>query len=179
MKESMNVKDLKNSNILVALFVDDLSGLAAIEETFYSISKQTHPVDLLVLHPNFSDEQLTILKGALDNPKIILRTQNQEGVIEEEIIDSDGKINYFLSISESDSFPKIFNEIFNVALENEYEFMSVVEPNDVIGLNWYTQAITYAEENKNISIFFPIIRNTINGIFNSLIKSLHFGSNWL
>jgi hypothetical protein len=47
----MNLKDLKNSNILVAIYIDDLSNLITLEETFYSVSKQTCNVDLLVLHP--------------------------------------------------------------------------------------------------------------------------------
>jgi len=171
MKESMNLKDLKNSNVLVAIFIDDLSNLITLEETFYSVSKQTHNVDLLVLHSNtFSDEQINSLKSALDKPKLILRKQNAEGKLEEQVLETDGKINYFLTPSNSDSFPKIFNEGFNVASENEYEFFSVIEPNDVVGLNWYTQANIYAKENENVSMFFPIIRNTVNGVFNGLLN---------
>ena len=171
MKESMNLKALKNSNILVAIFVDDLSNLATLEETFYSVSKQTHGVDLLVMYPeNFTEEQVGTLQKSLSSPKLIMRKQNAEGVLEEEFLETDGKIHYFIMHSKSDNFPKIFNEAFNIASENEYEYFSIIEPNDVIGLNWYTQANSYASENKDVSIFFPIIRNTINGTFNSLLN---------
>ena len=170
----MNLKDLKNSNVLVAIYVDDLSNLTTLEETFYSISKQTHPIDLLVLCPEELTDTLNpnyqLLKTALDNPKITLRKQNEKGELEEEIITTDGKVNYFLLPSASDTFSKVFNEGFNAAFENEYEFYSIIEPNDVVGLNWYTHANLYAKENENISIFVPIIRNTVNGIFNNLIN---------
>jgi len=166
----MNLKDLKNSNVLVAIYIDDLSNLTTLEETFYSISKQTHPIDLLVLHPEFSEDQLNSLKEALTNPKIVLRKQNEKREFEEEILTTDEKINYFLSVSTAESFSKIFNDGFNIALENEYEFYSVIETNDVVGLNWYSHANIYAKENENISIFFPIIRNTVNGVFSSLIN---------
>lgn len=167
----MNLKDLKNSNIIVGLYIDDLSNLITLEETFYSISKQSRKVDLLVLHPeSFSNEQINALKDSLNNPKIILRKQNSEGILEEEQIETDGKINYFLKQTSSENFSKIFNEAFNIALNNEYEFLSIIEQNDVIGLNWYEQASIYAVENENVSIFFPIIRNTVNGIFSGLLN---------
>lgn len=171
MKESMNLKDSKNSNTLVAIYVDDLSNLITLEETFYSVSKQTHNVDLLVFHPDtFTDEQINSLKTSLENPKLVLRKQNQEGALDEQTLESDGKINYFLVQTNSDNFSKIFNEGFNIASENEYDFFSIIEPNDVVGLNWYAQANLYALENENISMFFPIIRNTINGVFNGLLN---------
>lgn len=171
MKESVNLKDLKKSNILVAIYVSDLSNKITLEETFYSISKQTHKVDLLVFYPNdFSDEQIDLLKTSLENPKIILRKKDEEGKLEEQILETDEKINYFLNSSSVNNFSEIFNEVFNIALENEYEFISIVEPDDVVGLNWYYQAIVYAKENEKVSMFFPIIRNTVNGVFSGLLN---------
>lgn len=170
----MNLKDLKNSNTLVTIYIDDLSNLTTLEETFYSISKQSYPIDLLVLCPKTLADNLNpnfhILKNTLDSPKIVLRKQNEKGELEEEVLTTDGKINYIILDSASDTFPKIFNEGFNIALENEYEFYSIIEANDVVGLNWYANANIYAKENANISMFFPLIRNTVNGVFSSLIN---------
>ena len=166
----MNLKDSKNSNILVSIFVDDLSSINTLEETLYSVSKQTNAVDLLVLHPELTNEQLDSLKASLDAPKLRIRKADAEGNWSEEVLETENKINYTLSQTSADTFPKIFNEVFNTSLENEYEFFSIIEPNDVIGLNWYTNANLYAVENENVSVFFPIIRNTINGVFNSLIN---------
>jgi len=171
MKESMNLKDSKSSNTLVAIYVDDLSNIITLEETFYSVSKQTHNVDLLVFYPDtLTDEQVNSLKISLENPKLILREQNEKGVREEQKMESDGKINYFLKPTDFETFPKIFNEAFNIAIENKYVFFSVIEPNDVVGLNWYAQAFAYALENENVAMFFPIIRNTVNGVFNGLLN---------
>ena len=171
MKESMNLKELKNSNILVAIYVDDLKNLTTIEETFYSISKQTKKVDLLVLFPKtFSEEQIASLKSVLDNPKIILRKKNEQGDSEEEILSAEEKINYILSATDSNNFPKIFNDTFNISVENKYEYISIIEPNDIVGLNWYNKAAKYSAENENISIFFPMIRNTVNGVSSGILN---------
>ncbi len=168
----MNLKELKNSNTLVTVFVDNLNNTTILEETFYSISKQLHKIDLLVLYPeSFEKEQIDLLKGSLDNAKIIIRKKNEEAnALEEHVIEADEPITYFLSKTNSTSFSQIFNEGFNVALENEYEFYSIVEPFDIVGLNWYAQANLYAQENEKVSMFFPIIRNTVNGVFNGLLN---------
>ena len=167
----MNLKELKNSNILVSIFVDNLNALITLEETFYSISKQIKGIDLLVMHPeSFSSEQVGILEASLKSPKLILRSKNEEGIIEEKIIETDGKINYFLKATASSTFPQIFNESFNIALENGYEFFSIIEPNDIVGLSWFSQCDTYASENENISVFFPIVRNTVNGVFSGFLN---------
>ncbi|MFA5067616.1 MAG: hypothetical protein WC466_06210 [Candidatus Izemoplasmatales bacterium] len=171
MKESMNLKDLKSSNTLVAIYIDDLSNLVTLEETFYSVSKQTYKVDLLVLYPNsFNDEQVNALKASLENSKIILRKKDEEGKMVEEAINAEEKINYFLLPTSCKNFPELFNESFNVAIKNDYEFISIIEPNDIIGFNWYKQASDYAKENGDISMFFPIIRNTVNGAFSGFLN---------
>ncbi len=168
----MNLKELKNSNTLVTVFVDNLSNTAILEETFYSISKQVHKIDLLVLYPDsFKKEQVDSLKNSLDSAKIVVRQKSKEtGELEEYIIEADEPITYFLNKTKSNSFAQIFNEGFNVALENEYVFYSIIEPYDIVGLNWYAQANLYAQENEKVSMFFPIIRNTVNGIFNGLLN---------
>jgi len=171
----MNLKDSKNSNILVAIYVDDLSNLVTLNETFYSVAQQSHKVDLLVLCPeSFSDvtsENYHLLETAIKSPVITIRKKNDKtGILEEEEIKAEEKINYFIKPCSIDNFPKIFNEAFNIALKNEYEFISIIEPNDVAGLNWYNCANSYAIENENISIFFPIVRNTVNGVFSGLVN---------
>lgn len=167
----MNLKDLKNSNLLVSMFIDDVSNTSTLEETLYSISKQTYGVDFLVMHPaSFSDEQIKSLKKSIDSPKITIRKKNEDGTIEEEHLKADTKINYMLYKTDADNFSKVFNEVFNIASQNEYEFLSLIEPHDIIGFNWYNQANMYAAEEKNISVFFPLIRNTVNGVFNGLLN---------
>ena len=166
----MNLKDLKNSNTLVALFVDNVNNTITLEETLYSVSKQIYSVDLLVLHPSLSDDNLKTLKECLENPKIILRKQNSEGGFDEETIYAENKLNFILAETEKDNFPKLFNQTFNIAIKNDYEFISFIEPNDIVGIDLYNNANIYASENQKLAMFFPIIRNTVNGVFNNLIN---------
>ena len=113
----MNWKDLKNSNTLVSIFVDDVKEYKiALEETLYSISKQTVQPDLLVLTKGLNDEDKKALEELLKAPKIIVRRRQvdektgEEKAVEEELV-TDGKINYILVDSEAESFPQVFNQI--------------------------------------------------------------------
>lgn len=166
----MSFKDLKNSNTLVALYVDELN-INSTNEILYSISEQTLAVDLLLLYPkNFSQEIINILQSKVKTPKIVLRKSLPDNSFEENEIVSEKNINFVMLPTSSDTFPKIFNEAFGIALENKYEFFSIVEPNDVLSLTWYETANIYAEENKGVSMFFPLIRNNINGVFNGILN---------
>lgn len=164
----MNLKDLKNSNVLLSIFIDDLQNKEILEETLFSVSKQSYPVDLLVLH-SLEDGDLETLKSMLENPKIIIR-RNEEGKLVEEESQSNSRINYFLQKYEPKTFANLFNNLFNVALENDYEFCSMIEKFDIIGLRWFNTVNDFQLENPEISMFFPIIRNTVNGVFNNLMN---------
>lgn len=171
----MNLQDLKNSDLLTAIYVNSnhLKQKELLEQTLYSISKQTYLTDLLVLHPKFSASELKTLKKSLENPTIkgIKKDEKGQPVLDEkgnhieEDIKSDIKINYILFETKSDNFSKIFNEAFNIALENKYDMLSIIEPEDVVGFNWFKTAFVYLKENDDVSIFFPIVRNTSNGVF--------------
>jgi len=164
----MNLKDLKNSNVLVSIFIDNLDKKEILEETLFSVSKQTSPIDLLVVH-QLEDSDLEELKTMLDSPKITIR-QTVDGKLEEQITVSDGKINYILQKVEFDEFPKLFNNVFNKALENGYELCSIIEKFDIVGLNWFSLVNVYQAENPDVHIFFPIIRNSLNGVFSNLMN---------
>lgn len=164
----MNLKDLKNSNVLLSIFIDNLQNKEVLEETLFSISKQTYPVDLLVNHA-LDDSDLETLKLMLDNPKIIIR-KNEDGKLVEEESKSNSKINYFLQNFEPKTFSYLFNNTFNIALNNDYEFCSIIEKFDIIGLHWFNTINDFQLENPEISMFFPIIRNTVNGVFSNLMN---------
>jgi len=164
----MNLKESKKSNILVSIFIDSLKNKEMLQETFFSISKQTYPIDLLVMH-NLGDDDLKALVEIVENPTIIARSQ-VDGKTEEETIKSDGTINYVLAKTELTEFPKLFNFMFNVASNNKYEFCSIIERNDIVGLQWYRLANEFNVENPEIDMFFPIIRNTANGVFSNLMN---------
>ena len=100
MNESMNSNQSKNSNVLVSIFIDEVANLEKTEETLYSISKQSYAVDLLVLYPKNLEEKTSAILESLENPKIITRKQI-DGKLEEEVLATDGKINYFLQGTEN------------------------------------------------------------------------------
>ena len=168
MKEYKNLKDLKQSNVLLSIFVDNLEKIEMLEETFYSVSKQTLPVDLIIFH-DLDENSIEKLENIVKKPRLILR-KNKDGKLTEEIQESDGKINYLLYKKSFNKFSQLFNETFNIALNNDYEFMSIIEKYDIVGLNWFKIVEEYQQENKETGIFFPLIRNTINGVFNGLMN---------
>lgn len=170
-KESLNLKSSKKNNILTVIFVRDLLNKTDLEETLYSISKQTNQIDLAILHSGLSEEDLSTLTEMAKSPKLIVRTKEEDGNVKEEIIPTDGEINFCIVKDEDiDSFPKLFNYGINMAIESEYGYFSIVEPGDIIALNWYKTTAEYFDENKNIDIFLPLIRNSVNGIFNNLMN---------
>ena len=77
MIELMNLKKLKNSNLLTIIYVNNVDRLEGLSETFFSISKQSYKADLAVLYsPAISEKDLELLTSRLDNPKIIVRGKN-------------------------------------------------------------------------------------------------------
>lgn len=163
----MNLKDLKNNETLVAIYINDLAQAEMLQETFFSISKQTQPIDLLVYH-NLEGDDIKTLEGFITAPEIIT-IKEVEGKKVEEKITSDKKINFLLTFEpkKDGTFAHLFNNVFNEAVENDYKTFSIVERNDIVGLNWYSNAKTYLTELPETDMLFPIIRSTVNGAFSN------------
>jgi len=171
MIELMNLKKLKNSNLLTIIYVNNVDRLEGLSETFFSISKQIYKTDLVVLHsPNIGEKDLEVITSKLDKPSIIVRSKDEEGKIKEEVLESEEKINYTLIPFDKLTFSEIFNFGFNLAADNGYELISLVEPEDVVGLAWYNQVNVYLKDCENIDGFVPIVSNTTNGVFNGLLN---------
>jgi len=167
----MNLKKLKNSNLLTIIYVNNIDRLEGLSETFFSISKQTYKTDLVVLHsPSINKKDLETIVSKLDKPSIITKTKDEKGVIKEEILESESKVNYVLVPFDRLNFTEIFNFGFNLAFENKYELISLIEPDDVVGLGWYNNVNTYLKDCDDIDGFVPIVRNVTNGVFNGLLN---------
>jgi len=168
MKESMNLKDLKNNKTLVAIYISDLAQPEMLHETMFSVAKQTFPVDLLVYHKLKGDD-VNKLKEIIENPKITVTNTDKEGKKTTEEVISETKINYILAFEDNKNgtFAHLFNDVFNNAVENDYESFSIIERNDIVGLNWYSNANTYMTELPENDVVFPIIRSTVNGTFSN------------
>lgn len=162
MKESKNSKASK-SNILVGLYLDKIRHEGQLSECLFGIANQQHPVDLVILDGGLSDKELEKLMEVADNPKIKTLSKNEGGEIEENIVEADAGIKLEVVKTSTSNFSKIFNDLFNIALEREYEAMSIIEVEDVINANWYKLANIYMEENEDVGFFFPVLRNIQNG----------------
>jgi len=172
MTESMNLKDLKNSNLLTAIYIDNLDRIEVISETIFSIAKQTYKPDFIVLYsPHLNEEDIKTLTSKLESPSIIVRKKDAETQkLVEETLQAEEKINFKLVPFQTDRFSKIFNHAFNLAVDNGYELFNIIEGEDVVGLNWYKTVDQYTKENEDIDAFVPIVRNSINGVFSGLLN---------
>ena len=60
MKESKNLK-ASSSNILVGLYLDGIAHEGQLNELFFGLANQTHPVDVVVLDAGISNKELESL----------------------------------------------------------------------------------------------------------------------
>lgn len=170
MKESMKSQLSKNNRTLVGVFLDNTRNAQFLNEMLYGISKQTSPVDLLIMHNGLTQSEIEEVEKYAKKPKITVPSQGEKGETVINEIETDGSINYGFCEISADGFASVFNQLFNFASEMGYEFFSVVEQEDIISPNWYANAEKYAEENNSIHVFLPLIRYNVNGVFNSFMN---------
>ena len=167
----MNLKESKQSNCLVAMYLYEMPLEQSLAESLYSLSEQSKPVDVIIFTHGLTDEQRTSIKKIADNPFYTISKRNDKGESIQEVVASTKKLNY--SILNSDvplNFSKIFNKTFNLAIENEYENISISEAEDSFSLKWFELASIYAFENPEVSVLLPLMRNSINGTFTGLLN---------
>lgn len=161
MKELKNLHSLNDKKLLVVLPVNKVNDFL-LNECAYSLAEQTYPIDVLVLTNGLTDEQTEIVKSILDKPQLSISKKNENGEIESETIIATGKINYTIESSENYTFSTMFNEVFNYATVNDYKWMSIVEPDDVLDFKWYNTFDKFSNE-KEYDGYFPIMREINNG----------------
>ena len=167
MKELTNLTTANDKKLLVVLPIKTINDIF-LNEISFSISQQTQPVDLLVLcADNNSDENIARLKSILDKPVVTIpEKETPEGPVTQKTIEATNKINYVVENIKFDSiFQFIFNESLNYAIDNKYEFFSIIESEDVLDSNWYKTALKYAAKKTNIDGFMPIMKEISNGNF--------------
>jgi hypothetical protein len=160
----------KLSNTLIGLYIDNVKNEDSLNECLYSISKQSHKVDLIIFHSGLSDEELVKLKLIADNQVVKFRSKQKDGSVKEEIIGSTEPINYTISQISADNFPVLFNQVFTTSVNQEYEYFSIIEQEDVLSANWFKTVDFFAKDNKGISIFLPLLRNVSHGVFNGFMN---------
>lgn len=173
----MKLKDFKKNNILVGLYVDDLAlqNEKQFNNTIYSVTKQQETdVDLIVFHKNLGKEDLKKIEAILKNPVATYSKMNAKGEKEEkeEKIEKGEAVNYTLAKTEAETFANLFNELFSYAFDNEYEFFSIMEQEDVFALHWFKYVQKYAQEQENAGVFAPLMRHTVNSVFQGIINEI-------
>lgn len=162
MKESKNLKASRN-NILVGLYLDKIKHEGQLAECLFGLANQTYPVDVVVLDAGLSDKEVESLMKIASKPSIKTIKTAEDGTVNEEIIDANNSVDVNLVKTDVSNFSKVFNTLFNLAIDGGYEAFSVVESEDAIGPNWYGIANLYMQENSEIGFFLPMIRNFHNG----------------
>lgn len=171
MKESKSLKASK-SNTLVGMYLDSIFHEGQLAECLFGLAKQTYPIDLVILDGGLSDKELELLEKIAKNPTIKVLKTSEEGNPMEEIIKSDKGVDYIIVKTEASNFSKVFNDIFNLAIENKYEAFSVIEVEDAIGPNWYKIANLYMKENEDIGFFLPMVKSFKNGSLTGLMNEV-------
>ena len=167
----MSLKESKQSNCLVAMYLNEMPFEQYLTDCLYSICEQTKPVDLAIFTYGLSDETLAAIKLIADKPFFIINKKDDKGVATQEKVEAKNTLNYsFITSNEPLNFSKIFNQAYNLAVDCGYEFVSLAEAEDSFSLKWFNLAEKYSQENKDIAVFLPLIRNTINGTFTGLLN---------
>jgi hypothetical protein len=158
MKELKNLKTSNNKNLLVSMALNKCEP-ESLSESLYNLSNQSEQVDLLILvSDKLSEEEVNEIKTIADSPYKRVLKQDAEGNTSFEIVKSEKELNYALEITTAENFSNWFNDSFNLAVENEYKWFSVVEPSDVVEIDWAKNFNKYSKGLEEVSIFLPLIR---------------------
>ncbi len=165
MKELQNLTSLNDKKLLVVLPLKKTTDVF-LRESSYALAQQNQPIDLLVLYAGDNEEDLNLAKSILDKPSIIVNEkETPDGPVIEKVIEASNKLNYVIEKTEKHTFQGVFNEVLNYAIINKYEYFSIVEPEDVVDVNWYKSVMKYASKKEELSGFLPLTREMSNGNF--------------
>lgn len=164
MKELQNLTSLNNKKLLVVLPINKLEDVL-LSECAYSLAQSKYPIDVLVLTNGLNQDDTDAVKSIVENPTIRLTSKDEQGVLKQEIISSDKKINFVIENTNSINFPAIFNDAFNYAIINQYQNFSLIEPDDLIDNSWYQNFDLYSVEKPDYDGYVPLMREVSNGGF--------------
>lgn len=171
MKELKNLNSLNNKKLLVVLPINGKVNDAYLNECAYSLAQQNYAIDLVVLTNGIDEAKEAVIKAILDAPTIRVNTKSvaQNGLPENKDTFTDvvanKKLNYVIEKTDNYKFPSVFNEAFNYASINGYEWFSVVETEDVIDTSWYSTFNNFSIKKTEYHGFLPLTREISNGQF--------------
>jgi hypothetical protein len=165
MKELQNLASLNDKKLLVILPIKKSSDVF-LKECSYALAQQNQPIDLLILHSGDNEEELNLTKSIFDKPSIIVNEkETPDGPVTQKVIEATNKLNYVVEKTTNHTFQSVFNEALNYAITNKYENFSVIEPEDVVDVNWYSTVTKYIAKKDGLDGFLPMTREMSNGNF--------------
>ena len=86
------------------------------------------------------------------------------------VVPSKKDLNYVIETTEKNNFQGVFNESFNYALTNGYEWFSVVEYLDAVDFNWYKIFDEFSSKKEGVDVYTPIAKQSVNGFFKGFLN---------
>jgi hypothetical protein len=169
MKELKNLQSSNNKKLLVVLPVNKVLE-KNLNQAVYGLREQSYPTDVLFLTNSLSTEDEAKLNSIIAESIIEMPSQKEDGSFEMVQVKSSKNFSYVVEKTDSETFPKLFNESFNYALHNEYSWFSVVEYLDIISKNWYKTFDMFSESKPNYDVFTPITKQSNNGLFGGFLN---------
>lgn len=169
MKELKNLQSTNNKKLLVVLPINKILE-KNLNQIVYGIREQTYPVDVLFLTNGLSEDDDAKLDLIIKESLVETPTQKEDGSFEVNQTKSSKEFNYVVEKTDSETFPKIFNESFNYALLNEYTWFSVIEYLDIISKDWYKTFDMFSESKQIYDVFTPMTKQTNGGLFGGFLN---------
>lgn len=163
MKELKNIETLNNKKLLTVLAIKKYEE-QALNDCLYGLANQDKPVDVLIMvSENAEEGSLKRIEEIAEAPYKLGVKEDEDGNPKTEVIKSENKLNFAIETTSAKNFSAVYNEAFNKAIENGYEWISFVEKDDLVEKNWSSNFEKYSNELEDVSIIFPIIRQTNGG----------------
>jgi len=164
MKELKNLKTSNNKKILTILPLNKVEE-SLLSECAYSLANQDFSADVLVLNNGLGEDELKVVKNILDKPTVRTKSKKEDGEIEEQVIESEKSVNYVIENTDKDIFAALFNEGFNYAVANGYEWITIIEHDDVLSKYTHKIFVEHMEEMDEVQGFLPMLREISSGNF--------------
>lgn len=163
MKELKNLESLNNKNLLVVLPINKFEE-EKLNESLYALTEQANATDVLLLvSDDLEQDNLNKIVEISKNPYKRTFETDENGNPSTKTLTSEKTLNFVLQTTNAKSFNSVFNEAFNLALENGYKWISLIDKDDLVEQNWVYNFEKYSNEKEEISVFFPIVRQVSAG----------------
>lgn len=172
----MKLANFKENNTLLALHISasDLENTKELSNCLFSIMRQSKKVDLVIFHNGLEKEELASLRKLVKKPVLkLLKNDEQGNPVEETVEPEKGEsINCKIVKKSVETFNQFYNLGFNYANANEYEFYSVIEAGDVLAYYWIDTAEKYLNEDDELGIALPLVRQSVQGVYASMLNEV-------